>query len=45
MANKTSYKNVEGLVPLQNNGGKFIGIKNNQLQACLLYTSPSPRDA
>lgn len=33
MANKTSYKNVEGLVPLQNNGGKFIGIKNNQLQA------------
>lgn len=33
MANKTSYTNVEGLVPLKNNGNKFIGIKNNQLQA------------
>lgn len=33
MANKTSYTNVEGLVPLKGNSNKFIGIKNNQLQA------------
>lgn len=31
MVNKTSYKNIEGLIPLENNGGNYIGVKNNQL--------------
>lgn len=33
MANKTSYKNIEGLIPLQDNGGSFIGVKNNKLES------------
>ena len=33
MANKTSYKNIEGLVELKGNGGKIIGVKNNRLVA------------
>lgn len=31
MANKVNHRYIEGLVPLEGNGNKFIGIKNNTL--------------